>query len=569
MAASLSTIAPEIVLPLIPFLNNRDLSRLSRTCRKLHELALQYVYDGIHWEYNVHRRAPPSYLLLRTLLQRPIYDSFVKHVGFQCQQNAPRYVPVLGFPLSLPGSSMAIIEYHLPQAHKHLPNLWKHQLANGDIGACVAMILAFLPGLETLCLESFFVDVRCLAGLFSSPNNFLKLRQVLLDGRSFTQSGCDRDQKFWHRRYFLRLFELPSLVKAAINFPVMPQGRLPLPAEWPMLRSLTMLQLPHCHSPPLVLEHILKSSPPLKTLIHSYNAPELELDQIEKQMVDLTSLSRAIEQVSKTLRSLYLGVNFDATVSQLDVPGLANGPFQGLTMSLEQCERLERLYIPLMMLVDWHGTSDLSLASKLSRSLKTLDLRDKEMGWRGCHMTPDDLVGMIEELLEEKANGTREAFESVMFEIWSVNVGWRRQDLRYLGEICSNSGVKTGSRALKPSEEAIWERRRPYGEMWSLRGVNPGGTVRVSLHCRDEKDSRQPLRSSNFDVAIFGQHPRLRADRVSETLQLSSLLGSSSPYSPSIGTTISRLRWTHPLSHDKIRTRLTTRSHITIKMQSG
>ena len=128
---------------------------------------------------------------------------------------------------------------------------------------------------------------------------------------------------------------------------------------------------------------------------------------------------------------------------------------------------IEGLYILLMMLVDWHSTGHLSLASKLPRSLKKLDLRDKEMGWKGCHMTPDDLIGMIEELLEGKANGTREAFESVMFEILSVNVGWRRQDLYYVGEICRRSGVKTDSRALKPSEEAIWERGRPYGEMWS------------------------------------------------------------------------------------------------------
>ena len=467
MAASLSTIAPELILLLIPFLNTRDLSRLSRTCRKLHELALQYTYEGIHWEYNVHRRTPPSYLLLRTLSQRPIYGSFVKHVSFQCQQNAPRYEPVLGFPLSLPSSFMATIEHHLPQAHKHLPNLWKHQIANGDVGAYVAMILAFLPGLETLCLESFLVDFRCLAGLFKSSDSFPKLRHILLDGRSVTQSGSPLDQHFWHKRYFLRLFELPSLITAAINFPAMAQGKLLLPAEWPVLRSLTMLQLPQCHSPPSVLEYILGSSPPLQKLVYSYNVPGLELDQIEKQMVNLTSLSKAIEQVSKTLRTLYLGVNFDATVSQLDVPGLANGPFQGLTMSLEQCEQLERLYIPLMMLVDWHGTGDLSLASKLPRSLKTLDLGDKEMGWRGCHMTPNDLIGMIEELLEEKANGTREAFESVMFEIWSVNVGWRRQDLEYLGEIRSNSGVKTGGRVLKPLEQATWERRRPYGEMWS------------------------------------------------------------------------------------------------------
>ena len=460
MVVSLSTIAPELVLLVVPFLKTPDLSRLSRTCRRLHEIALKYTYERIQWEYNVPARTPPCHLLLRTLSQRPTYGSFVKQISFQCHQDALRDKAVLGSPLLLSDSFMATLEYQLPQAHKHLPNLWKYQLANGDSGACVAMILAFLPNLEELSLESFFVDFRCLAGLFLSLNSFLKLRQVVLDGRSFTQPGCDRDQHFWHKRYFLRLFGLPSLEKAAINFPAMPQGRLPLPAEWPVLGSLTMLQLPRCHSPPSVLEHILRSSPPLKKLIYSYNAPVLEQDQIERQIIDLTSLQKAISHVSETLRSLYLGVSFDASISQLNLPGLANGPFQGLTMSLEQCKQLEMLFIPLMMLVDWHSTSDLSLASKLPHSLRRLDLRDREMGWRGCRMKPWGLARMIEELFEEKANGTRKAFEFLGFEICRKNVGWQRQDFECLGQIYTKAGIKTGSSILKPSEAASWERLR-------------------------------------------------------------------------------------------------------------
>ena len=96
---------------------------------------------------------------------------------------------------------------------------------------------------QHLSLESFFVDFRCLAGVFATTGSFLKLSQVLLDGRSFLHSGCPLDRRFWHWRYFLRLFDLPNLEKASIDYAAMPHGKLPLPVESPVLRFLTSLWL--------------------------------------------------------------------------------------------------------------------------------------------------------------------------------------------------------------------------------------------------------------------------------------------------------------------------------------
>ena len=458
MAASLSSLAPELVLCLVPLLDRPDLSRLSRTCRGLRGLVLEHVYKSIDWEYNIHGRTSPAHLLLRTLSQRPTYGSFVKHIRFKCDNNAPHYEAVLGSPPCLPESCIATIEHHLPQPYKHLPEIWKHQITSGDSGACVAMVLAFLPVLETLSLESFFVDFRCLAGLFATTGSFLKLSRMRLHGRFFQQSACPPDRRFWHWRYFLRLFDLPNLQKASIDYPAMPHGKLPLPVEPPVLRFLTSLWLLRCHSPPPVLEHILGSSPPLKNLGYTYNAPEFELDRIDKQMIDLQSLSRAVARVSTTLKALYLGVNFDATVSQLSLPDLRNGPFQGLTMSLERCKQLRLLHIPVMMLADWHSVGDMSLASKLPQTIIRLDLEDKEMAWKGCHMTPSGLVRMIEELVGEKANGTREAFEYLMIEVCrpSENVGWQQQHVNQLEEICRDGRTRFFFRIPTPWGEVGW-----------------------------------------------------------------------------------------------------------------
>lgn len=94
--ASLANLPEELLLLLPPLLEKDDLSRLSRTCKRLRGTVLALVYQRVQWYWNTDNEpyprtlpTPPIHLLLRTLMNNPELGHLIEEVDFQGRKNDP------------------------------------------------------------------------------------------------------------------------------------------------------------------------------------------------------------------------------------------------------------------------------------------------------------------------------------------------------------------------------------------------------------------------------------------------------------------------------------------------
>ena len=474
MKLTLSALAPEILGLILSHADKDDRLSLSRTCKRLHQSTLRWIYTTIRWECGQDETANRVYLLLRTLLEYPDLGRFVGHIDFRDHvtyrgaQHSP--TPMLGF---LTDAEIQMAQARARHLELHPAELWEKALREGNIGAYTVLILSYTPDIQSLLLKGRSIqDPRFLGALLTPtfmrptppigrppqlsndyhPPYMSQLRRLYLDPSPTDSFNSHKKASFL--REILMVFYFPQLAEVFIDLPA--PGRLfRFPSSAPRMDNLTRLHLPFSECPPWVLANLLSSSPPLKTLMYFYNTPQGS----DKQTIDVGSLARAMAFVSSTLEILTLSVDFDDSVVDNWPEYYPDGPFDGRLEGLHQCARLTDVDVNLMMVADWHkdGSGPPKLRAKLPENLKKLRLREAGFGNSENDFVVNDLLREVGSLAKKKQVGWYPAWEVLEVERDTTSVMWEEEDVTGMIDVCASVGIEAyvGEFARSPWEDCL------------------------------------------------------------------------------------------------------------------
>ncbi|KAH0545403.1 hypothetical protein FGG08_000544 [Glutinoglossum americanum] len=394
----------DLTLQILPHLP--ALSSFSQTCKSLRTITEPFLYSTIDLAWHGHKstRRPPFRFLFRTIYERPDLAALVKHVHFSC---------VVGDDDEwAPGGTLHEVQLSPRDRKRVLAAIreagWAFQnqagkaVAEGDLDVLIAVLLSRLHNLEALELGYGFVRLfdfvgRMLKHAISAPetagnfSRFLKLREVRYSVNSdyacLRKAASHTPQPNFDQ--MTSLFSIPSL--RTIDM-VMPDSRGL--AQFPSnssLPNLTVLRLRHSKLSVMTVQKMLKATPRLEILQYDYVFDFEEWR--EPHHHGWKNLSDALAFVSSSLKELTVSVDY---INVEPYPPddynpewiLGTWRRRGDMGSLRGLASLEKLEIPLPILLGWDPSKGRTLREVLPTGIRELCLRDDLIDNNDYRWTP-------------------------------------------------------------------------------------------------------------------------------------------------------------------------------------
>ncbi|KAK2731017.1 hypothetical protein FQN55_005265 [Onygenales sp. PD_40] len=377
----LAALPPELFFNVASFLPVSALAAFSTTCRALHFQLEPSLYKSIDWNFPFRNReeATPEYLLLRTLLRRPLLASYIKSVSI----HAPSYRHS-SFYSSSSEQDQVIGELCVP-----FPTKIECPARSGDPGAMTVLLLFRLRHLNVLVLHPEISSsvsrlIRfggCLSEigrcLFTYPY-FQQLKEVYLP------NTYDVDSIVYDRQELVRILpNLPFLeildifLRDTIESPLDLFSQVPF--QLPRLRTLGIVNSDYDTETATCL---FCAAPNLVTLEYYLSQDIIESFHARLYWAKWAYLMASLKAVSKTFKSLTIstmGSDRDHPLKILQPSDFEYSAWemQGLLSSLNSLDVLERLDVPIFALLGPRPNfSTNKLRDILPSSLRELCIRD-------------------------------------------------------------------------------------------------------------------------------------------------------------------------------------------------
>lgn len=446
----------------------KDLISISFTSKRLRRVVESHLYKDIEFDYRSKSiqffKQLPIHLLLRTLLHRPELFSYIESLELSATA-FPRSFKCLGFKGPRPddyldihsnsiatswtfwasdkGSHFSSSDMKLASELVHSlgpsrKDEWIQRLHEGSFKFFTALLLSQLVRLKETRLHAMFCTSDGFMPLLfndldtvSLRNKFPNVQQLVRDiqnyvPHNFEYSSVDE---------ILAYLALPS-IKSLTN--IMPgYGSINQPVNWPE-------QIPSTNLTSLILKsygaakdlgQILRATPNLAWLeFHHFQAMETEYN--------CSDLNEALLSVQHCLECLII------SISAFDIVGLTTAQenartpvYSGKLDSLKNFKKLRYLKVPLITVLGWHSSSQVSLRDSLPDNLQELCLSDDWIGtaW-DAKWSKEDFLWWIREYLERKNE------IELRLEIFSLrgpyffSFDFNGQEQNALDEICDAGG---------------------------------------------------------------------------------------------------------------------------------
>ena len=376
----------ELILAVLSHSDQKDLLALSSTCKWTRSLAQPSLYRDIRWTWDKEtKHNPPIHLLLRSLLENPNLSSLVELINFQGYK--PRTIWTREGHPDLTPTEMTFVQRLVNRMKLPLASDWQQKLEEGNLDAFLALLLSKLANLISfemgfgLQIHSRFIGLMLKHMLVSRVTHscFKRLQRVAF----CTEKIALRRQRLSiPNDAALQLCPAdfdqitPFLYLPCITFMTMwiqNPARLEWPGQTPQSLTLKKLTLHHSEVNEDTLERLLLTMPALEELDYSYHGcSEPRLDEGISTYLDCGKLSRALDCVKSTIRYIQVSVDFYGADVEM---GYSWGTL-GELGSMRGYQMLERLTVPMVVLLSWWSSSAVELAEVLPPSMRELCLTD-------------------------------------------------------------------------------------------------------------------------------------------------------------------------------------------------
>ncbi|KAK2800560.1 hypothetical protein FQN50_008105 [Emmonsiellopsis sp. PD_5] len=453
----LATLPPELLLKVASFLPVSALAALSKTCKALHFQLEPSLHKSIDWKFPLgdHAKASSEYLLLRTLLRRPLLAPYIKSVSIYAHNE--RKFSRNSFPCEL-----EVIR----KLCEPFPETFERLALSGDPGVMTVLLLFRLRHLNVLVLHpEISISVSRLVDRYLSETGrylithpyFHQLKEVYLPS-PFEVGWIANDIKELVRI----LPNLPSLevldifLGHTIGEPLELLSQVPL--QLPRLSTLGIIN-GSCEMK--TVASLFSAAPNLVTLEY-----HLSQDMVGNSFKNLpwgewANLVASLKVVSKTFKSLTISTggwdrrdsesNWRASESQYSA-----WERQGQLSSSNSLDVLERLDVPIFALLGCRPNfSAKKLQDILPSSLRELCIRDDINYGKAFNWVPrlpldkfwhsHDILEQLRDYLPNRSHNIEGKYPAPSLRKLPLRMrpatSWSHDDLATLRDICRGAGV--------------------------------------------------------------------------------------------------------------------------------
>ncbi|KAK4450501.1 hypothetical protein QBC34DRAFT_461027 [Podospora aff. communis PSN243] len=440
----ISSCPVEILHNILTFLPAPDLKAVCLTNSHLRAVAQPVLYTSISIELpSIKKGIPTISYLISTLLRRRDLAAHVSTLKLNGNH--------LGMHFSYSNPHLPQFFAYIKTLHLHYHNVWISFLQKGWADPFMALLLAQLPNLQSLHLDSDSIKELQVTGellkVALCDNNtdlptFPHLRTVsfrpshTIPGKPLTYHTPPNNPTA------LPLFYLPSL--QTLHARIDPPRKLIWPAPSPpTCTHLTTLHLEHIREGG-PLGSILSATKNLRTLrwdiwydAAARDSPELRSERVSSPIINLDRIGSNLFRVSKTLEKLTITAECEA-----DDLGLYRGvSTRGSLKKLRGMKRLVEVEVPLVLLVGIAASPgvrmEMGLPECVERVVVTDDLEVlEEFGW-----TDGMVFGMVEAWMGEWRVSTPR-LKGVKFWLREMSEGFGPLLRERLAEVFAREGVE-------------------------------------------------------------------------------------------------------------------------------
>ncbi|KAH7383493.1 hypothetical protein BKA64DRAFT_682460 [Cadophora sp. MPI-SDFR-AT-0126] len=384
----LDAASDDILRAILDECSQRELYQLSLVSRRLRVLAESRLYSTIQSTWT-HTTDPITFLLLRSILARPVLASQIRNLVFRSDRG--RMGCDLPIKISPPTDEEELMKIFAVIRGSGIPcedaTLWTKEIREGSIDAPLAVLLSLLPNLTSIFLDKDFTRTSTsfrimlkhalrtdgLTGVSVFISDLTSLRKVNLSGvLHITTNGRGITvQKNPKLILFVLLFLYsPGIqhLSAIVDDP----GSLVWPTNTACSSTLTSLHLSKIREGNL--GQILSHCPNLQTLSYFWYVDE-DCSSPLLPFLDCQSLDYSLSYVQTSLKLLRIAADFQPTwidcVDLLPPRGMI-----GTITTLPKFLLLEKLEIPFFLLLGPEHSANPMLGELLPPNLRQLSLTD-------------------------------------------------------------------------------------------------------------------------------------------------------------------------------------------------
>ncbi|CAG7925959.1 unnamed protein product [Penicillium olsonii] len=370
------------------------------------------------WEREDHPDPPPVTKLLRTLVARPHLATHIRNFQLtgkpsDCASLRTTIPLVPISPTELSESISFIQKTGVPYS-----DLWIQELQQGGLDAVVALLLAQMPNLQCLRLESAFTQRSEIIGMVLRSAIFKPVNYGLPDFRHLQhvtyllKIGRDyaRDHALKNTADLLPFFYLSHVksLSLAVDSPLAitwPKPKVPIPSS---LTSLVLYTVRENY-----LRNLLSITPHLKSLQWKFWYDSGLLDAVNSPIVDLDRIGDAVSCLKDTLSDLkilaevYLGGHGD-----IHLPAIKT---EGSLSAMVVMDNLKTLQVPWAFLVGFALDPTKRLQDVLPKYLEHLTItwdlciqneENEEPDWPQFEWADHHILDVLKSWLEDRKTFT-------------------------------------------------------------------------------------------------------------------------------------------------------------------
>ncbi|KAH6990174.1 hypothetical protein EDB80DRAFT_729633 [Ilyonectria destructans] len=426
---SLIHLPEDIIRCVFEFLSHPNLKVWCLVSKRFRRLAEPWLYNRIewHWRALLAGRGPPIVPLLRNILSRPELSTYIRSISIH---GYDEFHPLGEAPFEAPiseGGLGEIVQY-IKGTGVPYEDLWIRGLLSNKLDAYLAVLVSRLSNLTSLRVDTIWArETRILgmvfrSALFQSSNHGFSTFRHLQELSFFCEWGTARrrDPGEENTADVLPFFYLPGIRRftATIDNPI----TFTWPIKTPDASSLTFLSLNHIREVHLV--QLLSVTKNLKTLEWQWYYDPNAMGETSKPIVDLEQIGFALFHVRATLTSLCISTRKGEW-------GAAPLQINGSLRTLVGCSKLQRLEIPLTLLLGFSPPSYNRLEDILPNSLEYLTITDGLRNDPGNKGKEYDYLCAIRRWLRNIRKSTPNLCEL----IWPTGYGWKKGQSGLWGQV--------------------------------------------------------------------------------------------------------------------------------------
>lgn len=392
--STLNAVPDDILHVILDGCDQREIVQLSSVNQRLHALAEPRLYGTVQSTWT-HTKDPPIFLLLRSILARPLLARQIHKLILRSDpavfvdgKNTGTKLDLSGR-ISLPADEaelddvVDVVGFSGIREEEASP--WAEQIRRGVLDAALAVLLLLLPGLVELSIDENYVrKTTSLTTMMryalrtgghiretSIISKFESLQTIKFPNWPWAESRNGKAIQVNPQFIDLVLlcFHCPGIrhLTAVVEAP----GTLLWPLDTSYCSTLTYLDISMVRE--MDLGTILSHCPRLETLSYHYY-----VDQdcgSPPPFLNCYTLQQSLTLVRNTLKSLRIAVTFQGTSFDCETQWLPFGMI-GTIENLPTYPLLEKLEIPFIVLLGLQPTREKSLDELLPPNLRHLTLTD-------------------------------------------------------------------------------------------------------------------------------------------------------------------------------------------------